>query len=389
MSGSDDKPPTADAAGQEPTPQPQVPRLAIILGAVGRTLITAGIVVFLFVGYQLWGTGIQEKNSQDSLSSRLDERLAMAARNPAAINDSADSTIGTDVTTTTAPGLSTEPSTAAPPTTTSTLPGGYDPDLLALFFPENGDALARLEIPAIGLDKVTVRGVNVADLRKGPGHYPRTALPGNEGNTGIAGHRTTYGAPFNRINELMPGDEIVLTSVQGGFTYRVLDPTVAYAGYEEQIDSFGPGYIVVKPSATWVLGDPVHLPTWAEEAAKSAAVRSRRPVADLVASDFVTTTAGELVNATPSTSIEFETSTPVVPATANLDLGLGGERGAIPGAILWMLGAMFFWIGSGYLGRSRTKLLTGRLAYRLVGLVPAVLFMWYAFEMIDRALPSY
>jgi len=423
------------APDSEPPSQPHVPRLAIVLGAIGRTLITTGIVVFLFVAYQLWGTGIQESKSQHSLSSELDQQFAFAARNAAAINAvaiddtpvasvppaSADSNTVASTTTTSPPTTTT----TSPTTTTSTLPGGYDPDLLALFFPDNGDALAHLEIPTIGVDKVVVRGVDVPDLRKGPGHYPSTVLPGNEGNAAIAGHRTTYGAPFNRIDELVPGDEITVTSVQGEFIYRVLDPSIAYAGYEEQIDSFGPGYIVVKPSATWVLGDfgdnritltachpklsarqriivtaelvgdPVHIPTWAEQAAAAAvaaaAARADSPGNGLGAPDVTTTasTGDQLVEAGPSTTVGFAVPTERAPQAGDLDRGLNGERGAIPGAILWMLGAMLFWIGAGYLGRHRTTWLPGRVAYRFAGLLPAAIFMWYSFQMIDRALPAY
>ena len=110
---------------------------------------------------------------------------------------------------------------------TTTVPEVND-ELLALLFPEDGDALAQIQIPSIEVDKVVVDGVAVADLRKGPGHYSQTAMPGNAGNASIAGHRTTYGAPFNRIDELQPGDEITVTSIQGEFTYRVLDPNLAY-----------------------------------------------------------------------------------------------------------------------------------------------------------------
>ena len=66
-----------------------------------------------------------------------------------------------------------------------------------------------------------VEGVGVPDLKKGPGHYPETPLPGQEGNAAIAGHRTTYGAPFNRIDELEPGDEILVQTLQGTFRYIV------------------------------------------------------------------------------------------------------------------------------------------------------------------------
>ena len=61
----------------------------------------------------------------------------------------------------------------------------------------------------------------MGDLRKGPGHYRNTPLPGQPGNSAIAGHRTTYGAPFNRIDELAPGDPILVSTLQGNFKYVV------------------------------------------------------------------------------------------------------------------------------------------------------------------------
>ncbi len=87
---------------------------------------------------------------------------------------------------------------------------------------EPGDALARIEIPTIGLDAKVVSGVQPADLKNGPGHYPDTPMPGQLGNSAIAGHRTTYGQPFYRLDEVEPGDEIVLTTVQGRFVYRMI-----------------------------------------------------------------------------------------------------------------------------------------------------------------------
>ena len=60
-----------------------------------------------------------------------------------------------------------------------------------------------------------MQGVGLGDLRKGPGHYPETPLPGEQGNAAIAGHRTTYGAPFNRLGELVDGDELQVTTLKG------------------------------------------------------------------------------------------------------------------------------------------------------------------------------
>jgi sortase A len=84
-----------------------------------------------------------------------------------------------------------------------------------------GDALGRLRIPAIGLSTVMVAGTDAAQLREGPGHYPTTPLPGRHGTVAVAGHRTTYGAPFRNIDGVRPGDAIEVTMPYGRFTYRV------------------------------------------------------------------------------------------------------------------------------------------------------------------------
>jgi sortase A len=84
-----------------------------------------------------------------------------------------------------------------------------------------GDAVGRIEIPRIGASYDVVQGTDSASLRKGPGHYPATALPGLGRTVAIAGHRTTYLAPFRRVNELRPGDPIVLKMPYATFTYSV------------------------------------------------------------------------------------------------------------------------------------------------------------------------
>lgn len=84
-----------------------------------------------------------------------------------------------------------------------------------------GQAIGRIDIGRVGVDRVVVQGTEAASLRKGPGHYPDTPLPGMRGTVAIAGHRTTYGAPFRRVNELKRGDPIMVTMPYGRFTYRV------------------------------------------------------------------------------------------------------------------------------------------------------------------------
>jgi sortase A len=92
--------------------------------------------------------------------------------------------------------------------------------------PLQGDAIARIEIPAIGVSEYVVEGTDTGDLRKGPGHYPRTPLPGDPGTTAIAGHRTTYGAPFRDIDDLRRGQRIFVDMPDGRFVYRVERTTI-------------------------------------------------------------------------------------------------------------------------------------------------------------------
>jgi sortase A len=84
-----------------------------------------------------------------------------------------------------------------------------------------GRPLGELRIPRIGADYVVVQGTSAGSLRRGPGHYLGTALPGEAGTVGIAGHRTTYGAPFRHVDALRRGDPITLTMPYGTFVYRV------------------------------------------------------------------------------------------------------------------------------------------------------------------------
>jgi sortase A len=384
------------------TPTP--PRSVRLLGAVGRALITTGIVVLAFVGFQLWGTNISEARAQQDLREELDTTFT-EARAQLSARDAGEPI--------SRPTASPSPSPSPSPEVANvTLPGGFDPAVLEFLFPDDGDAVARIEIPAIGLDKIVVNGVQVVDLRKGPGQYPGTAPIGTEGNTAIAGHRTTYGAPFNRIDELQPGDEIRVTSVLGQFTYRVMTPEEAFPDRLDDIVSQGNGHIIVRPSATWVLDDfgdnrvtltachpkfsarrriivaaelvetPVVTPAIVAAIAGGARPESASEVFADSASEEV---AGEQVTAPVERRLDVWTRTGT---SVTLDEGLRGERNAIPGAIAWMVAAASIWITSGVIGKRRFERRTHRLAVRLVALVPAATLMWFSFEMIDRALPA-
>jgi sortase A len=84
-----------------------------------------------------------------------------------------------------------------------------------------GQPIGRIRIPRIGVSKIIVEGTGTDDLHKGPGHYPATPLPGAPGTVAIAGHRTTYGAPFRKLDKVRPNDRIEVQMPYGTFTYRV------------------------------------------------------------------------------------------------------------------------------------------------------------------------
>lgn len=120
--------------------------------------------------------------------------------------------------------------------------------ILAQRFAESvktGQAIGRIVAPAMdGLDMVVVQGTDTDSLEKGPGHYPETPFPGQGGTVGIAGHRTTYLAPFRHIDSMQPGDSIKLEMPYGTFVYRVqktevVDPSdvgiVRKVGYERLV----------------------------------------------------------------------------------------------------------------------------------------------------------
>jgi sortase A len=86
---------------------------------------------------------------------------------------------------------------------------------------DDGQPLGRIRIPSIGVSSVVVAGTGTSDLRLGPGHYPGTPLPGARGTVAIAGHRTTYGAPFRKLDKLSRGDRIEVRMPYGTFVYRV------------------------------------------------------------------------------------------------------------------------------------------------------------------------
>jgi sortase A len=109
---------------------------------------------------------------------------------------------------------------------------------------KTGQAIGILQMPRLGATYTVVQGTDDTSLQKGPGHYPQTPFPGLGDTVAIAGHRTTYLAPFRNLNQLRPGDRIVLTMRYAQFTYkvqynRIVQPTAWWVthnvGYERLV----------------------------------------------------------------------------------------------------------------------------------------------------------
>jgi sortase A len=184
-------------------PPPRKPSRGVVRGLVdwtGRTLVTVGILILLFVVYQLWGTGILQARSQDKLRDQFNQQTEQNA-----------------TTTTTTPVSASPPADSPTVSVPSTIPATPPTNVV-----DNGQVFADLEIPKIDVHQLAVEGIDVDDLRQGPGHYPTTPYPGQAGNVAIAGHRTTYGHPFGDLDQLAVGDEIRLTDTQGvTYVYKV------------------------------------------------------------------------------------------------------------------------------------------------------------------------
>lgn len=340
-------------------PAPDRARLWAVVLETGLTLIMLGVVVMLFAAYQLWGTGIAEARSQHRLAGDFSRSLAQPApttvpkTRPATTTDSDPSTVGTAATTTPAGvGLHS--------------PG---PPIL------EGQAIGWLDIPKIGVHQIFVQGYADRDLEEGPGHYPGTPYPGEAGNAAIAGHRTTFGAPFYNLNELNPGDQIIATTRAGRFVYLV-----------DKV-------LIVRPNQTEILNQtPDNRLTLTTCHPRFLSYQRLIVVASLQPDTAVAPPAAQVVPSTKGGGSETVTSTPpkgtgTAPTTGTritVSPALSGTRDAWPPTILW--GALF--AGLWVLSRVGFYKWRPRWAFVAAGIPLCLVVLWPFFENVARLLPA-
>lgn len=203
-----------------------------ILFRLGRVCIVVGGLMVSFASYQLWGTGLVEWQAQRRLGQELAQlhtAQLVASPSPPPAPAPAPLPLPADEEVAMGPRFLLAERSVVPS-------AGLEP----------GQLLGRLEIPAIEVSKAILHGVGRETLRQAPGHYPTSSRPGQAGNVAIAGHRTTYGAPFHDLDLLAPGDHISIETGDGTFTYAV----EGHPGPGGAV-----GHRIVDPSAVEVIAD--------------------------------------------------------------------------------------------------------------------------------------
>ncbi len=182
-----------------------------LVGVLGELLITAGILLGLFVVWQLWWTDVLALREQREVLNALEWEAPPAAAAPVERRD--------------------------------------DPPVDAA--PEFGEVFAQMYVPRFGADWVSpiAEGIDRRQIldRLGVGHYPGTAMPGELGNFATAGHRTTFGRPFHLIADLREGDPVVVRTATTWYVYRVISYEVVMPWQTE----------VIQPVPGLMPGDPV------------------------------------------------------------------------------------------------------------------------------------
>ena len=434
------------------------------VGGLGKVLIATGLLMFGFVAYQLWGTGIETARAQSALKNEFQELIAQrqSTTTPVVVDPGRADGLATDDSSASTSNASTddvsqadddssEPAATAdePPSARADESNTDDSGGPATALPDQplvpveqdippifrGDPLALLEIPAIGRSDIVVPGVSLNDLKDGPGHYPETPLPGQLGNASIAGHRTTYGAPFFDVDDLVPGDEIIVTMLTGDrFVYEVTgteivsasaywvvtttDPTRA----ELTLTSCHPKYtaldrIVVHsvlnpekssnvgfPTEPYVLDgdddqpipgdDPVVVADGVEPGPADPADQDNgsMPGGDTIGDEGTGSdeSPARPADEGPAETGQLERSVPIADATADppevgdaFSQGWFDDRSAFPQIALWGIALTLISIGAYLISRRFRHDSIGFL----VGIAPFLFALYFFFQNVNRLLP--
>jgi sortase A len=198
------------------------PRPAAVVRAafagLGELFITAGLVLFLFMAWQLWWTDVTVAPAQAATTNSLERQWAKDPNQ--------------------APGALVNGKVKAVPL---------------------GDAFALVRIPRFGRNyvKPIYQGTELSILDKGVGHYPGTQMPGQIGNFAVAGHRVTYGKPFNEIATIQPGDAIVVETSNTWYVYRAVRHVIVTPSHVEVVAAV-PQHRGATPTEAWMTMTACH-----------------------------------------------------------------------------------------------------------------------------------
>ena len=379
----------------------QSKKLENVFRRTGFVLISSGALLFLFAIYQLFGTALITAQAQSSLENDLntvteelasDEFIQNTFMKLETITISEDvertETVETEVSSSPFDDLTAEEISA----------------LVNIVYKPQGEAIAQIVAPVMGLDSIVVSGTAVSDLRKGPGHYTDSAALCSTGNAAIAGHRTTYGSPFGDIANLKFGDEIRVNTPYGNCIYTVTER------------------FIVEPSDTWVVKDQGdnRLTLTSCHPKYSAAQRyivvaeltqtdvpylpSQEEINALIASTTEITVVSEEVTTTETVEREVEVAREVTETirdeantviknttteTEGFGEGLDGDDDQLLAVILYGLVFFAVWYRTYRIANSDNKERKFKYITYGVGVFPLFVAMGLWFYRIDLLLPSY
>tara|TARA_Y100001970_G_scaffold26759_1_gene32362 strand:+ start:7662 stop:8804 length:1143 start_codon:yes stop_codon:yes gene_type:complete len=367
----------------------------------GLVLISSGVLLFLFAIYQLFGTALITAQAQKSLENDLDtvtEELASDEFIQNTFMKLETITISEDVERTET--VETEVSSSP----FDDLTAEEISALVNIVYKPQGEAIAQIVAPVMGLDSIVVSGTAVSDLRKGPGHYTDSAALCSTGNAAIAGHRTTYGSPFGDIANLKFGDEIRVNTPYGNCIYTVTER------------------FIVEPSDTWVVKDQGdnRLTLTSCHPKYSAAQRyivvaeltqtdvpylpSQEEINALIASTTEITVVSEEVTTTETVEREVEVArevtetirdeaNPLIENTTTVTEGFGegldGDDDQLLAVILYGLVFFAVWYRIYRIANSENKERKFKYITYGVGVFPLFVAMGLWFYRVDLFLPSY